>query len=278
MIESLRLNFEAVNNNKLFEVSVVVVILISALIVGVDSYHFPESSKVVKLTIFISFFISCFYVFELFVRILSKKNKLEFFKNFWNFFDFIIIFISLIPIDLLELALLGRIVRIFRVLRIVVIIPELKILLGSIFKSLPQIGFVALLMFIIFYIYAAVGTSVFSSVNSELWGNISVSMLTLFRIMTFEDWTDVMYETMSDPNGSQFSWIYYLSFIFFTAFAFLNMVIGIIVNVMEEERELLYVQEHPENLTINDLSNEISDLKKEICETKLMISSLVHSR
>ena len=46
--------------------------------------------------------------------------------------------------------------------------------------------------------------------------------------MTFEDWTDVMYETMT---VYPLSWAYYLTFIFFTAFAFLNMVIGIVVNV-----------------------------------------------
>ena len=59
-------------------------------------------------------------------------------------------------------------------------------------------------------------------------------MLTLFRVMTFEDWTDVMYETM---EVYPLSWVYYLTFIFFTAFAFLNMVIGIVVNVMERENE-----------------------------------------
>jgi len=111
-------------------------------------------------------------------------------------------------------------------------VPELRILLTSLFKALPQLGYVMLLMFIIFYIYAAIGSTVFHHINPVLWGDISISLLTLFRVMTFEDWTDVMYETMGEyPH----SWIYYISFIFFTAFAFLNMVIGIVVNVMEEE-------------------------------------------
>ena len=87
-------------------------------------------------------------------------------------------------------------------------------------------------MFIIFYIYAAIGCSFFKNINPELWGDISISMLTLFRVMTFEDWTDVMYETMS---VYQISWVYYLTFIFFTAFAFLNMIIGVIVSGLEEE-------------------------------------------
>lgn len=97
------------------------------------------------------------------------------------------------------------------------VIPELRTLLNSLLKALPQLGYVALLMFIIVYIYAAVGTTFFAKINPTLWGDITVSMLTLFRVMTFEDWTDVMYETMA---VHPLSWAFYVSFIFLNAFAF----------------------------------------------------------
>ena len=103
-------------------------------------------------------------------------------------------------------------------------------------------GYVSLLMFIIFYIYAAFGSILFSSINETLWGDISVSLLTLFRVVTFEDWTDVMYETMSVYG---LSWMYYLSFIFIVAFVFLNMMIGIVLDVMQKEHEI-YDREHDE--------------------------------
>ncbi|QUX93869.1 hypothetical protein CYL31_19795 [Marinomonas sp. A3A] len=80
-------------------------------------------------------------------------------------------------------------------------------------------------MFIIFYIYAAVGSFLFSEINQFLWGDIAISMLTLFKIVTFEDWTDIQYETM---EVYPMSWMYYMSLIFLTAFAFLNMVIGML--------------------------------------------------
>ncbi|BBI61012.1 hypothetical protein HSBAA_23180 [Vreelandella sulfidaeris] len=69
-----------------------------------------------------------------------------------------------------------------------------------------------------------------------MWGNISVAMLTLFRIATFEDWTDVMYATQ---EVYAWSWVYYLTFIFLTAFIFLNMMIGIVLDVMQKESALL---------------------------------------
>lgn len=129
---------------------------------------------------------------------------------------------------------------------------------------MPQIGFIALLMFIIFYIYAAIGTMLFGEVNEKLWGNIAVSLLTLFSVMTFEGWSDIMYETMSHPEGTAYSWIYFLSFIFLTAFAFLNMIIGIVVTVMEDERDLLYAESHSDEPSLGDLQKEINELKEMI--------------
>ena len=165
--------------------------------------------------------------------------------------------ISLIPVDDSEVAVLGRLVRIFRVLRMVSLIPELRLLLNSLLKALPRLGYVALLMFIIFYIYAAVGATFFSEINPMLWGDIAHSLLTLFRIMTFEDWTDVMYETM---DVYPLSWIFYITFIFFTAFAFLNMIIGIVVNVLEEEHQLQnQAQGEP---TLKELQGELHEIKK----------------
>jgi voltage-gated sodium channel len=163
------------------------------------------------------------------------------------------------------MALLARLVRIFRVLRMVSVIPELRILINSLISALPQLGYVMLLMFIIFYIYAAIGSLMFNTINPELWGNIAISLLTLFRVMTFEDWTDVQYETM---EVYPLSWIYYLSFIFFTAFAFLNMVIGIVVSVMEEEHVKARAEESEGEPTISDLQNEVRELKALIVDMK----------
>ena len=87
-------------------------------------------------------------------------------------------------------------------------------------------------MFIIFYIYGATGSLFFSDINETLWGDVSIAMLTLFRVATFEDWTDVMYETM---EVYPLSWLFYLSFIFLTAFVFLNMMVGTILEVMTAE-------------------------------------------
>ena len=140
---------------------------------------------------------------------------------------------SLIPIDDSEMVLLARLLRVFRVLRLVSMVPELRILLGALLKAIPRMAYVVLLMFIIFYIYGAVGSFLFSEVNDRQWGNISLAMLTLFQVATFESWaTQVLYPAM---EFYPWAWVYFLSFIFLNAFIFLNMMIGIVLEVMHQE-------------------------------------------
>jgi voltage-gated sodium channel len=267
MLEVWQERLEKLKANKLFELFVIAIIIFSALLIGVHTYEERIfSAEMLEVLEVLDFAVTLFFLVEISIRFLAEKNKKDFFKSGWNIFDTLVVTVSLIPINNSEMAVLGRLIRIFRVLRMVSIIPELRMLLNSLLKALPQLGYVMLLMFIIFYIYAAIGSTLFGSINTTLWGNISIAMLTLFRVMTFEDWTDVMYETMEHPDGSPFAWIYYLTFIFFTTFAFLNMVIGIVVSVMEEERGKMYVEEHPNAPDLSTLQQEIQELKALIIE------------
>ena len=263
--QKLQRSFYKIRSNKIFEGFVVVIIIFSALVIGAKTYDI--SPTMIRIVHFLDWMITFFFLTEITIRFLGEKNKKDFFKKGWNIFDTLIVVVSLIPIEDSELALVGRLIRIFRVLRMISIIPELRMLLNSLFIALPQLGYVIALMFIIFYIYAAVGTTFFASINPVLWNDISIAMLTLFRVMTFEDWTDVMYETM---RVYPLSWIYYLSFIFFTAFAFLNMVIGIVVNVLNEEHEKINQaeQQDKENEELLELHRKIDELKSILMERK----------
>ena len=259
--ETLKQRFVRIRTNKLFEIFVVSVIIFSALLVGAKTYEM--SNTMVQITNLLDWFISAFFLTEITIRFLAEPRKRDFFKSFWNIFDTLIVLVSMIPADDAEMAVIARLVRVFRVLRMISIIPELRILLVSLVKALPQLGYVMLLMFIIFYIYAAIGSTLFESINPVLWGDISISLLTLFRVMTFEDWTDVMYETM---ELYPLSWIYYLSFIFFTAFAFLNMVIGIVVNVMEQENAKARAAQSEEDNepSLKQIAAQLADIQQQL--------------
>ena len=256
---ALQASFEHLRSRKSFELFVVAVIIASALLVGVKTYDIPTASQ--RILSWLDVLITVFFLVEIGIRFIAEPHKPAFFRNPWNLFDTLVVAVSLIPIENSDMALVARLVRVFRVLRMVSIVPELRMLLSSLVKALPQLGYVVLLMFIIFYIYAAIGATLFEAINPALWGDIAISMLTLFRVMTFEDWTDVMYETMA---VYPLSWFYYLSFIFFTAFAFLNMVIGIVVNVMNVENEkLLKAQaEEAHEPTLHDVHSKLERLER----------------
>ncbi len=257
--------FSRLRSNKIFESFVVGIIVFSALVVGAKTYDIPASVE--KAVVILDWLITAIFLVEITIRFLGEEKKKDFFKSGWNIFDTTIVLVSIIPIDNSELAVIGRLVRIFRVLRMVSIIPELRTLLNSLLKALPQLGYVMLLMFIIFYIYAAVGSTFFAKINPTLWGDIAVSMLTLFRVMTFEDWTDVMYETM---EVYPLSWAFYLSFIFFTAFAFLNMVIGIVVSALEKEQEEGRV--NAAELRAEESHADLGAIKSELAEIKSLLA------
>jgi len=220
-----------IESSRLFQGIVIGIIILSALTIGAKTYELPPLAE--QALSAMDWGITLFFLVEILFRFAACPNKKRFLMDGWNLFDTLVVIGSLIPLDNSDAVLLGRLLRVFRVLRLVSVVPELRFLINSLLKAIPRMGYIALLMFIIFYIYAAMGALFFASVDEELWGDVAIAMLTLFRVATFEDWTDVMYATM---DQYPLSWIYFLTFIFLTAFVFLNMMIGAILEVMSEEQ------------------------------------------
>ncbi|TGN40447.1 ion transporter [Marinobacter confluentis] len=220
-----------IESSRIFQSVVIGIIILSALTIGAKTYELPPLAEQ-SLSI-MDIAITLFFLIEILFRFAACPDKKRFFLDGWNLFDTLVVVGSLIPLNNSDAVLLGRLLRVFRVLRLVSVVPELRFLINSLLKAIPRMGYIALLMFIIFYIYAAMGSMFFADVDEFLWGDVSIAMLTLFRVATFEDWTDVMYATMEQHP---LSWLYYLTFIFLTAFVFLNMMIGAILEVMGEEK------------------------------------------
>ena len=228
--QAIDARLQEIENSRAFQGAVIVIIVLSALTVGAKTYELPPLGQ--SLLPILDTAITWFFLAELTFRFAASPRKSHFFFNGWNLFDTIIVVGSLAPLDNADAVLVARLLRVFRVLRLVSVVPQLRFLINALLTAIPRMGYIALLMFVIFYIYGAVGSIFFGEINPVLWGDISHAMLTLFRVATFEDWTDVMYETM---DVHPLSWIFYLTFIFLTAFVFLNMMVGTILEVMSEE-------------------------------------------
>ena len=265
MMSQLQALFQRIDKSKIFQSFVIAVIIVSALTVGAHTYSLHPTVELALNWMDIG--ITAFFLIELIIRFVASKSIKDFFSKGWNIFDTIIVLGSLYPAAG-STMLIARLLRIFRVLRLVSMIPELRLLVNSLLKAIPQMGYIALLMFVIFYIYAAMGSMMFADINPVLWQDVSISMLTLFRIATFEDWTDIMYETMA---VYELSWIYYLTFIFLTAFVFLNMMVGAILEVMGEEHRNAR-EEQADNDSLPATQGQVNELQAQIAELKTLLS------
>ncbi len=267
--ETWRDRFERLRSHKAFELTVISIIVVSALLIGARTYE-EEISRFQELILWLDVAVTVFFLVEILIRMAAERRLRDFFRKGWNIFDFLIVTASLIPMDDSEMVLLARLLRIFRVLRLVSMIPELRLLIAALFKSIPRMGYVALLMFIIFYIYGAIGSFLFASVDEQLWGNISLAMLTLFQVATFESWaTAVLYPTM---EHYPYAWIYFLTFIFLNAFIFLNMMIGIVLDVMQKESLAIELETgEGEAAELHGLRDDVRELRDQLSRMEAML-------
>ena len=219
--------FLTIRNSKVFSTIVIAVIVASAVYAGVSSYNIAP-----EYTIYLDLFdyaITLFFLIEIIIRIISERSLKKFFSDGWNVFDFLIVTISLVPINNVESVFVARLLRIIRVLRIITVVPAFRHIIDSLIKTIPRVGFIALLMFIFMYVWGAIGTMFFGKVDPENWGNIGLALITLVQVATYDDWAVIMGQV---TEVYPFAWIFFVSFIIINAVILLNMVIGVIVDVM----------------------------------------------
>ena len=222
--------FLKIRNSNFFNTLVISVIIASALYAGVSSYDIP--SQYVYLLEFFDYAITIFFTIEILIRMIAERSLIKFFKDGWNVFDFIIVTISLIPVGGSESVFVARLLRIIRILRIVTVVPAFRHIIEALIKTVPRVGFIALLMFMFIYVWGAIGALLFEDADPEHWENIGVAMLTLVQVATYDDWAAVMGNVI---EIYPLAWIYFVSFIIINAVVLLNMVIGVIVDVMTTE-------------------------------------------
>jgi len=219
--------------SSIFQFTVIFIIILNAITIGVSTYNLDNF--VTNIIIILDYSITIFFVIEIVIRFIGEPNKKNFFKSGWNIFDTIIVLISLIPIPNNSSFLLLRLLRIFRVLRIISVVPELKKIIEALLSSIKRVFYIGLLLFIILYIYATIGSILFSSDMPERWGNVGISMITLFQVLTLSSWEQVM---LPLQNIYWWSWIYFFSFIIICGITMLNLLIAVLVDVVINQKKL----------------------------------------
>ena len=260
--------------NTWFEYFILGIIFINSISLGLESTPFGLRHEHVLFIIDqISLYI---FIFELILKFIAYNKN--FFKYKWNIFDLIIVLIS--SFATLPNYTLFRVFKVFRSVRIIKAVKSfraikamkfvnglesLQRILRAIVLSFSGIVWTLVLLFIIYYVYAIVGTNIFGSDFPEFFGTLGSSLLSLFQIMTFDSWCSQIARPIIKIHN--WAWIYFVSFGLISAFVIMNVIVGIVVDSIEEaRREYEKNEKGKQYITTADLSKQISELQQQITD------------
>ena len=175
-------------------------------------------------------------VLEALLKMIALSPKIDrYFRNGWNAFDFLAIGFLIIGIaadlSLASYGLLLLSVRLLRLLRGLSTVQDLQLILSTLFRSIPSLGHIVVLMGIVLYSFALVGYRTFGEHDPENWGSLGVSILSLFRIVTLDDWAKIMQTAVElEP----LAWVYFVSFVIVSSFIVVNLFIAIVIRNLDE--------------------------------------------
>ena len=222
-----------VSDRPSFQNAILAVIVLNAVIVGLETSPavmsrygaLLEVANVVILMVFVA---------ELAIRIIGHgMNLWAFLRDGWNAFDFVIVALSLIP-GVGAFATVGRLARVLRVARLVSVSPKLRLIIGTMTRSIPSLAHVSLLLGLLLYLYAVIGVNLFAAHDPAHWGSLGAALLTLFQMLTLEGWVEIQAASMA---RTPYAWVYFASFVIVAVFVVVNLFIAVVLNNLDEIRE-----------------------------------------
>ncbi|MBS0123731.1 ion transporter [Thetidibacter halocola] len=196
------------------------------------------------------------FVAEIAAKLVARGWR--FFRSGWNLFDFVIVGVSLIPAG--QGVSVLRALRILRVLRVISVAPRLRRVVEGFITALPGMGSVFLLMALIFYIGAVMATKLFAASFPDWFGDLGLSAYTLFQVMTLESWSMGIVRPVMEVYP--WAWAFFVPFIMITTFAVVNLLVGLIVNSMQDAH-------HEEDTQRTDAYRDAVLERLEAIETRL---------
>jgi voltage-gated sodium channel len=172
-----------------------------------------------------------YFTVEIAIRIVAHgRRPWAFFRSGWNVFDFVVIAVAYLP-GVRENATFVRLLRVFRLFTL---LPDLRVLVAGMVRSFRPLGSLALLFALVFYVYGMIGWMLFSDIDPAHWRDIGRALLTMFQLVTVEGWYEIQDAALA---FKPWAWVYFVSFVIVSAFVLFNMVIGVVINSMEQARD-----------------------------------------
>ncbi|NNF15481.1 MAG: ion transporter [Gammaproteobacteria bacterium] len=216
--------------SRYFKTTVTAVIVINAITLGLETW--PRAMAVAGPALLAIDSIAL-WVFTIEIGLKLWVYRSRFTRDSWNIFDFVIVALAWLPATG-PLAVL-RALRVMRVLRLVSVVPQMRTVVGALFKALPGMGSIVAVLVLVFYVAAVMATKLFGENFPGWFGSIGASMYSLFQIMTLESWSmGIVRPVMEEHPGA---WVFFIPFIIATTFTILNLFIALIVNSMQSMQE-----------------------------------------
>jgi voltage-gated sodium channel len=232
-----------------FQQGVLVLILINAVVMGLETWP-ALAARWGQIFGGINTVVQILFVAELLIRVLAHgRRPLSFFASGWNVFDFGVVALSLLPAAG-PMANIARLARVLRVGRLISGVPELRLIIETMLRSIPSMGHIVLLVGLLIYIYGVVGHQLFSGVDPEHWGNLGRAAQTLFIIITLEGWVELL---AASSAATSWALVYYVSFIVIAVFVVINLFIAVVLNNMEKVRSDMAETEAGASETVREL-------------------------
>ncbi len=215
-----------------FNILIVAMILVTALGLGLETSRSlgAEWGRTILLAYDIALAV---FAVEALIKLTAVAPRFgRYFGNGWDLFDFVVLVLAFLP-ETGDFALIARLARLLRVLRVATVLPQLRLIVSTLIRSLPGLGNVMLLLSVLYYVYAVAGVHLFQDHDPTHWRSLGIGLLTLFRVMTLEDWTDVMYTAM---ELHPMAWLFFVSFVMLAAVIMINLVIAVVINNLQDAR------------------------------------------
>jgi voltage-gated sodium channel len=246
-------------------------ILVNAVILGLETSPALMAAYGPTLKVLDSAILSVF-VLEITLRIVV--HRLQFFKDPWSIFDFAVVAIALVPASG-PFAVL-RALRVLRVLRILTIVPSMRRVVGGLLAAIPGLGSIAMVLALIFYVFAVISTKLFGADFPDWFGTIGKSLYTLFQVMTLESWSMGIVRPVMEVFP--YAWVFFIPFILMATFTMLNLFIGVIVSAMQsftesETESTVQAVDAARDHIEEDLHREVQAVRKELAEIKALLKA-----
>jgi voltage-gated sodium channel len=250
---------------------IMILIVINAIILGLET-EAAVMAAYGEILVAVDQAILAVFVVEILLRIYA--HRLKFFRDPWSLFDFAVVGIALVPASG-PFAVL-RALRVLRVLRILTIVPSMRRVVGALLDSIPGLSSIALVLMLLYYVFAVIATKLFGENFPHWFGSIGESLYSLFQIMTLESWSMGIVRPVMEVHPN--AWIFFVIFILIATFTMLNLFIAIIVNAMhsfteEENRETQDAVSQARDHIEADLHQEVASLRAEIAELKQILQT-----